>query len=219
MKDEKEVVKHAVLQFMGKGNLDRYEDYIADEVKVHCPQSWKVVHSAEIENADQTKIIDQEYANAFSFSEMKIEDLLVHDDKIAVRWKGKGFQKAPFFYHHSSNHSFLLEGLTFYKLEECKIVEVWQSWDMLGLLNQIGYFKPGLSNEIKRKSTYLSSREKQCLCLLLKNKTARETADQLQLSFRTIEYYFENIKDKLGCESKRELFQLARVLKSHRLLE
>lgn len=219
MEDEKEVVKHAVIQFLGKGNLDRYEDYIADEVKVHCPSSWKVVHSAEIEYADQTKIIDQEYANAFSFSEMKIEDILVHDEKIAARWKGRGRQKAPFFYHHSTNNPFLLEGHTLYKLKECKILEVWQSWDMLGLLNQIGYFKPVLSNELKRKSTYLSTREKQCLCLLLKNKTAKETAEQLQLSFRTIEYYFENIKDKLDCESKGELFQLARVLKSHRLLD
>lgn len=51
----------------------------------------------------------------------------------------------------------------------------------------------------------LSPRERECLELLKQGKTAKETAALLGLSRRTIEYYFDNIKDKLNCSSKRAL--------------
>lgn len=58
----------------------------------------------------------------------------------------------------------------------------------------------------------LSSREKECLKWHVKGKTAKETAQMLKLSSRTVEFYFENIKDKLGCFSKHELLKTARLL-------
>lgn len=58
----------------------------------------------------------------------------------------------------------------------------------------------------------LSPREKECLQLLIENKSAKETGDALGLSYRTIEYYFENIKNKLSCSSKQEVLQRAKNL-------
>jgi LuxR family quorum-sensing system transcriptional regulator SolR len=54
----------------------------------------------------------------------------------------------------------------------------------------------------------LSSRELECLQLLMENKSAQQTADHLELSRRTIESYFENIKSKLGCINKQEISEL-----------
>ncbi|MCE5315895.1 MAG: LuxR C-terminal-related transcriptional regulator [Parachlamydia sp.] len=53
----------------------------------------------------------------------------------------------------------------------------------------------------------LSRREKECLQLFLEGHTAAETAALLTLSRRTVETYFENIKDKLGCNSKAEILK------------
>ncbi len=58
----------------------------------------------------------------------------------------------------------------------------------------------------------LSLREKQCLKLLLEDLSAKESATVLGLSRRTIEYYFENIKNKLVCWSKQEVLQVAKNL-------
>ncbi len=58
----------------------------------------------------------------------------------------------------------------------------------------------------------LSARERECLRLLIEGKSAKETAMLLGLSRRTIEFYFENIKDKLACWSKQEVFQIAKTL-------
>ena len=51
----------------------------------------------------------------------------------------------------------------------------------------------------------LSKREQECLALFQQGKSARATAAILGLSSRTVEAYFENIKNKLGCYSKWEL--------------
>ena len=51
-----------------------------------------------------------------------------------------------------------------------------------------------------------------------KNKSAKETGLLLNLSRRTIEHYFENIKTKLNCWNKQELLIKAKRLKSLGLL-
>lgn len=51
----------------------------------------------------------------------------------------------------------------------------------------------------------LSIRERQCLELYKQGHSSQATAAILTLSQRTVEHYFENIKNKLGCSSKRDL--------------
>ena len=67
-------------------------------------------------------------------------------------------------------------------------------------LREIGQLK-----EIPELSNILSTREIECLNLYSKGFTAFQTAQTLALSVRTIEFYFENIKNKLGASSKKEL--------------
>lgn len=64
----------------------------------------------------------------------------------------------------------------------------------------------------------LSPREKQCIKLLIEGKTAKETGATLGLSPRTIEFYFENIKNKLSCWSKQEILKIGRNLNEAGLL-
>lgn len=54
----------------------------------------------------------------------------------------------------------------------------------------------------------LSSREMECLHMFQQGHSAQSTAALLGLSQRTVEHYFENIKDKMGCNSKRDLLDL-----------
>lgn len=73
----------------------------------------------------------------------------------------------------------------------------------LSYLNTIG-----LDRDV-RLAASLSKREKECLHALALSRTAKDTAMQLNLSHRTIQFYLENIKNKLNCNSKQELFLTA----------
>lgn len=58
-----------------------------------------------------------------------------------------------------------------------------------------------------KKILPLTHREQQCLELFKQGKSAQATAAILGLSQRTVEYYFNNMKNKLGCHSKADLFE------------
>lgn len=51
----------------------------------------------------------------------------------------------------------------------------------------------------------LSPRELESLFFLLRGKTAKQIAENLRLSKRTVESYIEQIKNKFGCQNKAEL--------------
>lgn len=63
----------------------------------------------------------------------------------------------------------------------------------------------------------LSRREKQCLVLLREGHTHQTIGLTLGLSERTIEHYLESVKNKLGLETRTELFQAAEKLLQLRL--
>ena len=52
---------------------------------------------------------------------------------------------------------------------------------------------------------YLTCREAQCMYYLLHGCTIMKTAEKLQLSHRTVEFYVKNIKMKLNLMTKSEL--------------
>ncbi len=71
------------------------------------------------------------------------------------------------------------------------------------------YSQHNLSSRLKIDNVYLSKREMECLKLMVRGKTARETAEIIGLAKRTVESYIENIKFKLGVSRKSELIEKA----------
>ena len=57
---------------------------------------------------------------------------------------------------------------------------------------------------------YLSKREMECIKYLAQGYTAKMTAQELHISFRTVEYYIETAKHKLNVHSKSELLEKVR---------
>lgn len=54
----------------------------------------------------------------------------------------------------------------------------------------------------------LSRREKECLKWFLKGFPAIQIGKKIHLSNRTVEFYIENVKNKLGCHTKQELYDV-----------
>lgn len=210
----KKILEHVIYELFGKGNLLGYEQIVAKDVLVHYMPSLQALLPPSLRGRDAAKKIDSEYSKAFAIDQIEIEDLLPSPSKGLVRWRFSALHKGPLFTLAASHQRIEVSGQTLYHFNtEEKIDEVWQSWDMLGLLQQIS-IKPSYL----KKASLLSQQERQCLKSLLLGKTAKETALDLHLSHRTVEYYFENIKTKLHCFSKKELFSFAHILDKHYLL-
>jgi LuxR family transcriptional regulator, quorum-sensing system regulator SolR len=59
----------------------------------------------------------------------------------------------------------------------------------------------------KYKGTHLTPREKECITKFLEGKTVKRTAECFGLSPKTVQFYLNNIKNKLNCHSKNDLLQ------------
>jgi len=54
----------------------------------------------------------------------------------------------------------------------------------------------------KFASVYFTQREAECMALMLRNKKNDDVAEILGLSPRTVEYYLERMREKLGANTK-----------------
>lgn len=90
-------------------------------------------------------------------------------------------------------------GLSFRLTEKSSV------YNYYGLLGSIGMPHAVPQREVKIDNTRLSKREIECLYYLVRGMSAKQIANQLTLSYRTVEYYFERMKDKLSCDSRSEL--------------
>lgn len=209
MDQNEKTIRHVFNEFFKNGNFTAYEEFISENVTVHCPESWQRIHACLITNRNDAKKIDLEYAEAFQMIDVEIGGFLSNSQKILVCWNAKGIHVGDFFNLPASKLRFNLSGQSLYHFnKEGQISEVWQSWDMLGLLEQITFVPI-------QKLVNFSEREKDCLRYLIEGKTAKETALLLNLSHRTIEYHFENLKEKLDCVTKRELIKVARIFEKN----
>lgn len=68
--------------------------------------------------------------------------------------------------------------------------------------------KYSLDNESQKFS--LSLRELQCLHLIAHGYTSKDIANELGLSYRTVEHYLVNIRNKVECTDKTELIKVYR---------
>lgn len=85
----------------------------------------------------------------------------------------------------------------------------------LTLLTQLGILHSGEQGKafnLQQPAKYssLPLRERQCLQYIAQGYTAKMIARELGLSYRTVESYIDNLKSRLGANSKMELIQLVR---------
>lgn len=60
----------------------------------------------------------------------------------------------------------------------------------------------------KNHKSYITLKEYECIKQIPLGLSAKEIAKRLKLSPRTVEQYFERVKIRVGCRSKRDLIQL-----------
>lgn len=225
-----ELIRYLFDEDLAKGNVAACDEVFASDVILHGPISGE-----DVKGIEAIKKLDTSYAKAFQQNHIDIQDIFAHDDKVIVRWTCHGFHnKSSFKGIEARNKEFKVSGVSIYRFSNGKVSEIWQSWDRLGLLEQIGEVHVATApidqdshfeilkalgmEKYFHHASRLSKRERECLLSLLEGKTAKETAAHLGLSPRTVESYFENVKNKLDCWNKGELFTTAQILKELHLL-
>lgn len=70
------------------------------------------------------------------------EETLVEGDKVVIRWKMSGTQKGDMFGIPPTGKQMTVTGIDIFRIAGGKIVEFWQNWDQLGMMQQLGVVPP-----------------------------------------------------------------------------
>lgn len=217
------IIRNLLEDMLNPDKIKEWNRFYYPSIVFHGPNSCSLtkydLEAAKEFNLRLCELLDKD--------EVLIPLLFEKEDKVVASWTLRAIDRIK-------KNLITVSGNTIYRFSEEKIAECWQSWDRLGMLEQMGEIKAGSSfihlhqnstgatqlgmQKYIQQASNLSNREKQCLYCVLKGKTAKETALLLSLSHRTVEYYLENVKGKLNCQNKRELFTMAQTLQRLELL-
>jgi steroid delta-isomerase-like uncharacterized protein len=80
--------------------------------------------------------------NAFPDTDIVVEDVFGVDDKVAVRWSAKMIHKGDGLGVPATGKEVRITGMSIARIVKGKIVEGWDNWDRLAMLEQIGAYRP-----------------------------------------------------------------------------
>ncbi len=120
--------------FFNKQNIAVFEKYYSTNCIVHF--------TSGDQNFEQYKVSVQGFFAALPDLHITTEDLIAEGEKVAKLWSGTGTHKAELFGIPATEKKIVLKGIEIFRIEDGKIVEVWVSWDVYGIMQQLGAFSP-----------------------------------------------------------------------------
>ena len=75
---------------------------------------------------------------AFPDLHFTIEDQIVAGDKVATRWVAEGTNSAAFGNVPATRRRVRVDGLILDRIADGRVVERWEQWDQMGMLQQLG---------------------------------------------------------------------------------
>jgi len=123
-------IESAVAQ-MNAGNVDGYLELYADELSVHG-------YPPGVEGKAGVSDFYRSFRSGFSDFELTIEDVLTDGDKVAGRYTIRGTHGGELMGVPASGNKVELDGQSFFRFENGRVVERWQAMDAVPLLIQIG---------------------------------------------------------------------------------
>lgn len=132
-----ELTRRLFDEVYSKGNLSACDNLLAPNIKLHDP-----ARPHQREGLAAFKELEKTYTQAFPNKKAKIDEIWAAEDKVIARWTCQGVHKGELEGIAPTNQEFKITGISIYRYNNGKITEIWQNWDRLGLLEQIGEIQP-----------------------------------------------------------------------------
>ena len=87
---------------------------------------------------DQIRGLWDVFLNAFPDLHSTVDDVISEGDKLVLRWTIQGTHTGEFLGVPASNNSMSLSVTEVFRIADGQLVEAWDQYDRLGLMEQIG---------------------------------------------------------------------------------
>ncbi len=131
--ENKATFRRYVEEGWAKGNVEVADEIFADRYVAHQPDG-----SEEDRGPEDVKQFLRQYREAFPDLEISIEDQIAEGEKVVTRWASRGTHRGEFRGIAPTGNEVSLTGTGIFRFSEGKVVESWDNFDQLGMLQQLG---------------------------------------------------------------------------------
>ena len=129
--DHGQLIRKAFEEFK-KGNIDFVDEVYSRDCSIHDP-------FFPSQGTAQMKDQARQMRSAIPDMHMEVHEILVDGDMTAARWTMGGTQRGEVMGLPASGKTFVSTGVMLDKWEGDRIVEEWNSYDVAGMLQQLGF--------------------------------------------------------------------------------
>jgi steroid delta-isomerase-like uncharacterized protein len=129
----KAIVRRSVEEIFNEGRLE-----IADELYAPDFVGYDPALPDPMKGPEGIKQQAEGYRTAFSDMQLTIEDEIAEGERVVTRWTARGTHDGELFGIPATGKQSTVTGMTIDRIIDGRIVESWNSWDTLGLLQQLG---------------------------------------------------------------------------------
>lgn len=133
IEENKDIARRDIEEAWNKGNLDIVEEYVDEDFVCHDP-----AFPGDIRGPDGYKQLVGMYRSAFPDAHLTIEELVAEGDTVVVRWTGRGTHEGELMGIEPTSKKAEVPGMTLVHVEDSKVTESWQCYDVFDMLGQLG---------------------------------------------------------------------------------
>jgi steroid delta-isomerase-like uncharacterized protein len=130
----KALARRAIEEVWNQGKLAVIDELTAANATFHDPS----VPGGKFTGPEGVKQFVQIYRGAFPDVRLTINDQIAEGDKVVTRWTATGTHKGELMGIAPTNKHATVTGVDIDRYQDGKVVEAWASYDMLGMLQQLG---------------------------------------------------------------------------------
>ncbi len=136
-----QIMRRWFQEVWNEGRTETIHELFSSEGVAHGQESPE----AELHGPQEFEAFVKKIRGAFPDMKLAVEDVFATGDKGVLRWSGvmKHTGDAPGM--PASGRTVRLRGITMVRFAEAKVVESWDNWDQLGMLQQIGAVSPAVA--------------------------------------------------------------------------
>ena len=112
--------------------------HVADEIFARDHQYHDPGAPGTANGPEGMKQLAATYYTAFGDARWTVHEVFGVDDVAIIRWSGAGTHTADLNGLPPTGRSVSVDGIWISRIKDGKIVETWDNWDTLGLLQQLG---------------------------------------------------------------------------------
>ena len=144
MGENKKIARRIMEELFAEGRFELLDELVSPRWVGH-----DVAMPEPSRGRDSLKQLASGYRSAFPDLEVEIDRQLEEGDLVCTSWKAQGTHHGELFGIAPTSKQVTVTGVTIDRITSGRVVESWMTWDVLGLMQQLGAVKaPALAGAL-----------------------------------------------------------------------